>query len=165
MTARASTSLAGLCLVLAGTAACHRKQSDAPNLPSDRVGAVTSIPGTPPNIHLVAPIPNGEWKLPAGDYANTRFSSLDLLGPNNVSNLKVVTTVSTGAPHGHEGNPLVVGDTMYVVTPFPNNLLAIDLTKPAGALRYIYEPHPDREYAAIRNAAALLDTRHRPEGE
>src|SRR6185369_6819115 len=38
---------------------------------------------------------------------------------------------------------------MYVVTPFPNNLLAIDLTKPGGALKWAYEPHPDRRAVGI----------------
>src|SRR6185312_2657731 len=75
--------------------------------------------------------------------ANTRFSPLKQLTPDNVSNLRVATTVSTGVPFGHEGQPLVVNDTMYVVTPYPNNLIAIDLTKPSGAVKFIYEPHPD----------------------
>ncbi|HEX4460959.1 MAG TPA: PQQ-dependent dehydrogenase, methanol/ethanol family, partial [Polyangia bacterium] len=149
MIARGSLHLTGLLLALVALPSCHKKQPDAPNLPSDRVGAVMSVPGTPPNIRLVSPLPNGEWRLPAGDYANTRFSPLDQLGPNNVSNLKVVTAVSTGSPHGHEGNPLVVDNTMYIVTPFPNNLIAIDLTKPAGAVKFIYEPHPDRRAVGI----------------
>ena len=33
-------------------------------------------------------------------------------------------TMATGIPHGHEGGPLVVGSTLYMVTPFPNNLIA-----------------------------------------
>ncbi len=64
-------------------------------------------------------------------------------------NLHVVTTFSTGIPHGHEGQPLVFGDTMYVVTPFPNNLIAVDLTKPGGAVKWIYEPHPDQRAVGI----------------
>ena len=64
-------------------------------------------------------------------------------------NLHVVTTFSTGVPHGHEGQPLVFGNTMYVVTPFPNNLIAVDLTKPGGAVKWIYEPHPDQRAVGI----------------
>ena len=64
-------------------------------------------------------------------------------------NLHVVTTFSTGVPHGHEGQPLVFGNTMYVVTPFPNNLIAVDLTKPGGAIKWIYEPHPDQRAVGI----------------
>lgn len=38
---------------------------------------------------------------------------------------------------------------MYVVTPFPNNLLAIDLTRIGGALKFTYEPHPDPRAVGI----------------
>jgi PQQ-dependent dehydrogenase (methanol/ethanol family) len=64
-------------------------------------------------------------------------------------NLKVFTTMSTGIPQGHEGGPLVVGDTMFVATPFPDNLIAVDLTKPGGAMKWLYEPHPDPRAAGI----------------
>ena len=121
-----------LSLVVA-VAACSEKSKE-PNLHTERVGAVTSLPGEKPGIRLISPLPNAEWRLPSGDYANTRFSPLDQLKPDNVGNLRVITTVSTGVPHGHEGGPLVVNNTMYIVTPFPNNLIAIDLTKPSGAV-------------------------------
>ena len=62
--------------------------------------------------------------MPAGDYGNLRYSTLDTIKTTNVMNLRVLTTFSTGIPHGHEGQPLVFGNTMYVVTPFPNNLIA-----------------------------------------
>ncbi len=134
------------CLALAGALAggCSKDSASVPpKLQTQRVGAVTDLGGQPPSIHLVSPLPNGDWRLPAGDDANTRFSPLKQLSPDNVSNLRVVTTVSTGAPHGHEGQPLVVNDTMYIVTPYPNNLIAIDLTKGTGAVKFVYQPHPD----------------------
>ena len=87
--------------------------------------------------------PPGEWRLPALDYANSRYSTLDQINTANVKDLKAVTTASTGINHGHEGQPLVVGNTMYVVAPFPNPLIAIDLTVPGGAIKWKYEPHPD----------------------
>src|SRR3954451_35702 len=105
--------------------------------------------GTKANLQTIAPLPGAEWTLPAGDYAHTRFSTLDQLKPSNVGKLKVVTTMTTGIPQGHEGGPLVVGHTMYVVTPFPNNLIAIDLTKPSGALKWLFEPHPDPRAVGI----------------
>ena len=52
-------------------------------------------------------------------------------------------TYSTGIPHGHEGCPLVVGSTLYMVTPFPNNLIALDLTKPGFPQKWIFQPNPD----------------------
>src|SRR6185436_10531186 len=106
-------------------------------------GPQGTVPGAPPAMHLLAEVPAGEWRMPAGDYANLRYSTLDAIKTTNVKNLQVVTTFSTGIPHGHEGQPLVFGNTMYVVTPFPNNLIAVDLTKPGGAVKWIYEPHPD----------------------
>jgi len=62
---------------------------------------------------------------------------------------RVVTTRSTGIPHGHEGQPLVVDYTTYAVRPFPDNLLAIDLTKPDGALKVVCEPHPNLRAVGI----------------
>jgi PQQ-dependent dehydrogenase (methanol/ethanol family) len=55
----------------------------------------------------------------------------------------------SGVLHGHEGQPLVVGSTMYVVTPYPNILYAIDLTKPGGALRWMYAPPTDARAVGI----------------
>jgi PQQ-dependent dehydrogenase (methanol/ethanol family) len=85
----------------------------------------------------------GEWHLPALDYANSRYSELDQIGKRNVAQLTVVGNSTTGIPQGHEGQPLVVGGTLYVVTPFPNYLLAYDLTKPGMPLKWKYEPNPD----------------------
>jgi len=102
-----------------------------------------------PTIRTISPLPNGEWRMPAGDFANTRFSPLAQITAANVANLKVVTTLSTGIPHGHEGGPLVVNETMYVVTPFPNNVIAVDLRQPGGALKWLYQPHPDPRAVGI----------------
>ena len=61
------------------------------------------------------------------DYANTRYSKLDQINKDNVGDLQVAWTFSTGVLRGHEGAPLVINDTMYVHTPFPNNVYALDL--------------------------------------
>ena len=133
-----------LYLVLA-LAAC--KKHEPPH--QLHTGSVLDVKGALPTIKLVSPLPNGEWTLPGGDYAHTRFSPLDQLTTTNVGMMKPITVLSTGVPKGHEGGPLVIGDTMYVVTPFPNNLIAIDLNKPGGAIRWIYEPHPDPRAVGI----------------
>src|SRR4029078_10675359 len=73
----------------------------------------------------------------------------DTIKTTNVMNLHVITTFSTGVANGHEGQPLVFDTTMYVFTPFPNNLIAVDLTKPGGAVKWIYEPHPDSRAVGI----------------
>jgi lanthanide-dependent methanol dehydrogenase len=114
-----------------------------------RAENIPDVPGTAPGMRLISPLPAGEWRLPAGDYANTRFTQLDQINAGNAKNLKVITTFSTGIPFGHEGQPLIVNNTMYVVTPYPNNLIAVDLTKPGGALKWVYEPHPDPRAVGI----------------
>jgi PQQ-dependent dehydrogenase (methanol/ethanol family) len=91
----------------------------------------------------------GEWTMPARDFANTRYSPLTDITVANVKNLRVATTMSTGIPHGHEGQPLVIGSTMYVVTPYPNLLLAIDLSVPGGALEWKFDPHADPRAVGI----------------
>ena len=52
---------------------------------------------------------DGQWLMPAKDYANTRYSDLDQINTGNVKNLKVAWTFSTGHRRGHEAAPLVVG--------------------------------------------------------
>lgn len=81
------------------------------------------------------------WAMPTGDYANTRYSKLSDITAANVGSLKVAWTFSTGVLRGHEGNPLVIGDTMYVHTPFPNNVYALDLND--GTIIWRYEPKQD----------------------
>src|SRR4051812_18833720 len=68
---------------------------------------------------------DGQWLTPAKDYANTRFSGLKEITAENASQLKLAWSFTTGVERGHEAGPLVVGDTMYVVTPFPNFLYAL----------------------------------------
>jgi len=116
-----------------------------------------TVPGQSPNIKLVSPVPNGEWTLPAGDYANTRYSPLTEINTQNVKNLRVVGTLQTGIAHGHEGQPLVVNNTMYIVTPFPNDLIALDLTKPGFPMKWKYEPRPD----PMSQGVACCDTVNR----
>jgi len=83
-----------------------------------------------------------DWTMPTGDYANTRYSTLDKINKGNVKDLVPAWTFSTGVLRGHEGNPLVIGDTMYVHTPFPNIVYALDL-KEDGAIKWKYEPTQD----------------------
>src|SRR4051812_24397025 len=78
----------------------------------------------------------GEWTQPAGDYASSRYSELDQITPANVKNLKASWTFSTGGLRGHEGSPLVVGTTIYLVTPYPNVSYAIDLAAEGQPLKW-----------------------------
>jgi len=82
------------------------------------------------------------WAMQTGDYANTRYSKLNQINKDNVKNLQVKWTFSTGVLRGHEGGPLVIGDVMYVHTPFPNIVYALDL-KNDGKILWKYEPKQD----------------------
>ena len=83
-----------------------------------------------------------EQVLQTVDYANTRYSKLDQINASNVKNLQVAWTFSTGVLRGHEGSPLVVGNMMYVHTPFPNIVYALDLDHEAKIV-WKYEPKQD----------------------
>lgn len=122
-------------LILASGAGMAQKET--PN------GMTMNVPGALPNIRLVAPLANGQWIMPAGDYGNLRYSPLAQINAGNVHNLHVVTVKSDGIPHGHEGGPLVVGSMLYMVTPFPDNLYAFDLSKPTFPMKWEYQPNPD----------------------
>jgi lanthanide-dependent methanol dehydrogenase len=85
---------------------------------------------------------DNNWVMPTGDYANHRYSKLDQINSKNAHNLRVAWTFSTGVLRGHEGGPLIIGDTMYVHTPFPNIVYALDLSKD-GVIKWKYEPKQD----------------------
>jgi lanthanide-dependent methanol dehydrogenase len=85
---------------------------------------------------------DGQWVRPAKDFASTRFSSLTEITPESVRQLGVKATFSTGLVRGHEAAPLVVNNTMYIVTPFPNILYALDLAQPGAPLKWRYDPKP-----------------------
>ncbi|MAK66651.1 MULTISPECIES: methanol/ethanol family PQQ-dependent dehydrogenase [unclassified Methylophaga] len=79
------------------------------------------------------------WVMSAGDYANTRYSQLSEINLDNVQALKMAWSFSTGVLRGHEGNSLIIDDVMYVHTPFPNIVFALDLNND-GAMKWKYEP-------------------------
>ena len=83
-----------------------------------------------------------QWATQPGDYANTRYSTLDKINKDNVRDLQVAWTFSTGVLRGHEGSPLVIGDMMYVHTPFPNTVFALDLAQD-GKIVWKYQPQQD----------------------
>jgi PQQ-dependent dehydrogenase (methanol/ethanol family) len=84
---------------------------------------------------------SSNWASQAGDNANHRYSELSQINASNVGKLQVAWTLSTGVLRGHEGSPLVVGDTMYIHTPFPNNVYAVNLKD--QTYKWKYEPKQD----------------------
>jgi PQQ-dependent dehydrogenase (methanol/ethanol family) len=99
--------------------------------------------GTGAEIESAATAPeDGQWIRPAKDFASSRYSGLAGITAQNVGSLKPAWTFDTGVRKGAEGAPLVVGSTMYLVTPYPNILFAFDLTKPGAPVKWSYHPKP-----------------------
>src|SRR6218665_346619 len=87
------------------------------------------------------------WAAQAGDYANHRYSELKQVHAGNAKNLQVAWTVSTGVLRGHEGSPLVFGDTMYIHSPFPNKVIALNLKD--QTFKWKYEPKQDNNVVPV----------------
>jgi lanthanide-dependent methanol dehydrogenase len=87
------------------------------------------------------------WASQAGDYYNQRHSTLRQINVGNVRRLQVAWTMSTGVLRGHEGAPLVIGTTMYIHTPYPNNVYAINLKD--QTYRWKYEPKQDPDIVPV----------------
>jgi PQQ-dependent dehydrogenase (methanol/ethanol family) len=101
-----------------------------------RLEAPLSVPAP-----AAGPKADGQWTMPAGDYASTRYSSLDQINARNVRDLRQVFTFDTGVDRGHEAAPLVVGSSMYVVTPWPNIVYAFDLAD-LRQPKWVFRPKP-----------------------
>ncbi|HET9983905.1 MAG TPA: methanol/ethanol family PQQ-dependent dehydrogenase [Longimicrobiales bacterium] len=121
--------------------ACSRESRGA-EAPRIEPPATAAAPVQGAAAGAATPADDGQWLMAAHDYANTRFSGLDQIDVGNVANLKLAWTFSTGVLRGHEGAPLVVGSTMYFVSPYPNRLFALDLTKPGAPLKWMFDPRP-----------------------
>src|SRR5947209_317654 len=129
-----STRLFALAVALIIPLACHSRAAD----PADKAQSPEQE--------------DGQWTMPAKNFQGTRYSGLNEINTENAKDLRVAWTFSTGVERGQEAAPLVVGDTMYVVTPFPNYLYALDL-KNSGATKWKYDPKP----AAAAQGVACCD--------
>src|SRR4051812_498827 len=89
-----------------------------------------------------SPRDDGQWTMPSKDFANTRYSELKEINAGNVDKLKPAFSVVTGTLSGQESAPIVVGSTLYFVTPYPNILFAVDLKK-KGEVKWKYDPKAD----------------------
>src|SRR5690349_6388188 len=122
---RAAGRCAVLLFLFASLIGCQGSRSHESGSQSAPQGGSTAQP----YVGKMAP-DDGQWVRPAKDYASTRYSTLDQINSQNVKDLKVSFTFSTATDRGQEAAPLVVNNTMYIVTPWPNPLYALDLTQP-----------------------------------
>jgi lanthanide-dependent methanol dehydrogenase len=93
-----------------------------------------------PDLEKLIADPNN-WAMQAGDMYNQRYSKLSQINAQNVGKMQVAWLFSTGVLRGHEGSPLVVNGTMYIHTPFPNKVFAVDLD--TQKIKWRYEPKQD----------------------
>jgi quinoprotein glucose dehydrogenase len=98
----------------------------------------------------------GDWPMPGRDPGGTRYSTLTEITPANVSQLKVAWVYHMKPPgagstgfHPSEDQPLVIGPTMYVVTPY-SRVVALDSS--TGREQWMFQI-PDGDQASARGAA------------
>jgi PQQ-dependent dehydrogenase (methanol/ethanol family) len=124
-------------------AACLKEPSDQRSTRAAASTGALQLSGVPVIAPAATAAEDGQWVRPAKDYASSRYSGLADITPDNVKNLAIAFTFSTGVLRGQESAPLVVNNTMYIVTPYPNILYALDLTKPGAPVKWKYEPKPE----------------------
>ena len=108
---------------------------------------VSSALQAAPDLDCAMKNPNN-WAHPRGQYNNQGYSTLSQINTNNVKDLKLAWTFSTGVNRGHEGAPLVIDGVMYVHTAFPNNIYALDLNSDQKIL-WSYFPKQEPNVQAV----------------
>ncbi len=107
------------------------------------LAASLAVPGTAlANADVEKNIANSKnWAMQAGDMYNQRYSKLNQINKGNVGKMQVAWTFSTGVLRGHEGSPLVIDNMMYLHSPFPNKVFAMNLD--TQKIVWKYEPKQD----------------------
>jgi methanol dehydrogenase (cytochrome c) subunit 1 len=99
---------------------------------------------------------DANWPMTGKNYSAQNYSPAKQITTENVKQLKPAWAFSTGVLHGHEGTPLVIGDKMFVHTPFPNTTFALDLNEP-GKIDWMHKP----KQAPTARAVACCDVVNR----
>ena len=99
-----------------------------------------------PRATAVLDAEDGQWTMPMKSYNGIRYSQLAQITAANAKDLRPAWTFSTSVLRGHEEPPIVANNTMYVLTPFPNILYALDLD---GNKKWQYEPNPQSEAQGV----------------
>jgi PQQ-dependent dehydrogenase (methanol/ethanol family) len=95
-----------------------------------------------PLLTFVASAQEEQWPVAAGTPQSLRFSPLPEIHSGNAANLKLAFSFPLGLRHGEESAILIVGNTLYFVTSFPNYLYALDLAK-SGTVKWKFDPRPN----------------------
>ncbi len=95
-------------------------------------------------------VKDSEWTSYTRDQSGARYSPLDQINQNNIANLKRAWTYRTGdiaerlSAHYFECTPLMVNDTLYVITTF-SRLAALDPT--TGEEKWTFSPDPPLDHS------------------
>jgi lanthanide-dependent methanol dehydrogenase len=100
---------------------------------------------------------DGEWRTAGKDPGLNRFSGLGQITAANAAQLKLAFHFPTNLDRGHEAAPIVAGNTMFVVGPFPNIVYAFDVSKFPFTPKWTFDPKPD----ASSQGVACCDTVNR----
>jgi len=96
----------------------------------------------------------GNWLTHGRTYAEDRYSPLDAINVENVSQLGLAWTYELREPRGAEATPIVVDGVMYVTSAW-SIVYALDAA--TGAELWVYDPQVPRE----RGASACCDVVNR----
>jgi len=105
-------------------------------------------PGIAQDLSAMTQSPN-QWVMTGRTYDVNRYSPLTQINTTNVTHLVPSWTFSVGTLRGQEGNPLVVGNVMYLSSSFPNKVYALDLTKDGAPQIWQYTPEQDANVIPI----------------
>jgi len=96
----------------------------------------------------------GNWMSHGRTYSEDRFSPLDAINTENVSQLGLAWTYEMAAPRGAEATPIVVDGVMYVTSAW-SIIYALDAA--TGRELWVYDPEVPRE----RGTSACCDVVNR----
>jgi len=88
---------------------------------------------------------DAEWITHGGDYAETRFSTLDQLNTENIDTLGLAFSHDLGTDRGVEATPLIADGVIYVTSTF-NIVTALDAR--SGEVLWTFMPEIDKSQAA-----------------
>jgi PQQ-dependent dehydrogenase (methanol/ethanol family) len=130
-----------VCVLVLILASCDREQGPERRPATAQPAAAAAPSGARATTAVEAE--DGQWTRPAKSFSSLRYSGLDQINTSNVAKLQPAWTFETGVLRGQEAAPIVANNTLYVVTPYPNILYALDRTRPGAPPRWEYEPKPD----------------------
>jgi PQQ-dependent dehydrogenase (methanol/ethanol family) len=93
------------------------------------------------------------WAASTGAAGDARSSALSAITTDNVAQLKLIFSFQLPANAGYAAIPQTVGDTLFVLTPFPHTLYALEAYgAAAGSVKWRYSPDANPAAAALRSA-------------